>query len=72
MGVFDGGTYEVSVRYKDDSEQDFYESDPAGLVEELRTNPKVKAVMTCWVNYVIGDVVDKYSFGDFWGEEGDE
>ncbi|MFF1625604.1 hypothetical protein [Streptomyces sp. NPDC058272] len=72
MGVFDGGTYQVSVRRRDDSEEDEYTSNPHELVEKYRTDPDVKAVLTCWIHYVTGETESDLSFGDFWGDEEDE
>ncbi|MEU3729960.1 hypothetical protein AB0E81_11205 [Streptomyces sp. NPDC033538] len=72
MGVFDGGTYRVSIRWKTGGEDDVYPEDVEHAVADLRVDPDVKAVETCWVHYVTGEVEPDLSFGDFWGEEEDK
>ncbi|MFG3014342.1 hypothetical protein ACGFZB_28765 [Streptomyces cinerochromogenes] len=72
MGVFDGGTYRVSIRWKSGGEDDEYTSDPHTMLENLRADPEVAAVETCWVHYVTGERESEFCFGDFWGDGGDE
>lgn len=72
MGVFDGGTYMVSIRWKGGGEDDEYTDDPRTMVADLRADPSVAAVTTNWVHYVIGETADEFSFGDFWGEDEEE
>jgi hypothetical protein len=72
MGVFDGGTYCVTLRRKSGGEEDEYTSDPHSLLEKLRADPDVAAVETHWVHYVIGERSGEFSFGDFWGDGDDE
>jgi hypothetical protein len=75
MGVFDGGTYRVSIRWKSGNEDDVYPGDVTKTVADLRADPDVKAVETRYVHYVLGEIDNDLSFGDFWGDEeedGDE
>ncbi|WP_432157800.1 MULTISPECIES: hypothetical protein [unclassified Streptomyces] len=69
MGVFDGGTYHVSIRWKSGNEDDIYPDDVVKTVADLRADPDVKAVETRWVHYVFGEVDSELSFGDYWGDE---
>lgn len=69
MGVFDGGTYHVAIRWKSGGEDDEYTADPGRLVEDLKADPTVAAVETHWVHYVTGEREAEYCFGDFWGDE---
>ncbi|MFJ6636610.1 hypothetical protein ACIQMR_35380 [Streptomyces sp. NPDC091376] len=72
MGVFDGGTHRVSIRWKSGSEDDVYPDNVERCVADLRVDPDVKAVETRWVHYVQGDVDSALSFGDYWGDEEDD
>jgi hypothetical protein len=72
MGVFDGGTHRVSIRWKSGNEDDVYPDDVVQTVADLRADPDVTAVETRWVHYVLGERDGDLSFGDFWGDEDEE
>lgn len=73
MGVFDGGTYCVTVYRKGDEDgEDEYTDDPRTLVASLRADRDVKAVETHSVHYVTGNYQSEYSFGSFDDDEEDE
>lgn len=72
MGVFDGGTYQVSIRWKSGGEDDEYTNDPRTMVADLRADPSVAAVETRWVHYANGERESEFCFGDFWGDEEEE
>ncbi|MGW6949024.1 hypothetical protein ACWGHD_19120 [Streptomyces xanthophaeus] len=72
MGVFDGGTYRVSVLRKDGDEEDEYTSDPGPLVDSMRRDPTVKAVETHAVHFVTGAYEADFSFGNFDEDEEDD
>jgi hypothetical protein len=65
MGVFDGGTYRVSVYYRgsDDPEVEVTD-DPRKLVADLRADPTVRCVETHTVHYVTGAYQGDLSFGN--------
>lgn len=64
MGVFDGGSYRVSVYYKgsEDPEEELTD-DPRKLVADLRADPSVRCVETHVVHYVTGAYQGEFSFG---------
>ncbi|MDH6625771.1 hypothetical protein M2271_003582 [Streptomyces sp. LBL] len=65
MGVFDGGTYCVTVYRKGDEDgQDEHTDDPRTLVESLRSDPEVRAVETHAIHYVTGAYQCDFSFGN--------
>jgi hypothetical protein len=65
MGIFDGGSYCVTVYRKGDEDgEDEYTDDPRTLVDKLRSDPKVRAVETHAVHYVTGNYESAYSFGN--------
>ncbi|MFD9442122.1 hypothetical protein [Streptomyces sp. NPDC060001] len=73
MGVFDGGTYRVSVYRKGDEDPDpTHTDDPRALVDSLRKDPDVRAVETHAVHYVTGAYQSEYSFGSVEEEDEDE
>jgi hypothetical protein len=70
MGVFDGGTYCVTVYRKGDEDgEDEYTDDPRTLVDKLRADVDVRAVETHAVHYVTGNYESSYSFGNPYDEE---
>ncbi|MEV4939604.1 hypothetical protein [Streptomyces zaomyceticus] len=70
MGVFDGGSYRVSVYRKGDEDPDDITTDnPSELVDRLRQDPDVRAVETYTVNYAIGAYQGDLSFGNVYEEE---
>ncbi|MEU3285615.1 hypothetical protein [Streptomyces longwoodensis] len=70
MGVFDGGTYCVSVYYRGSEDpEDEYTDDPRKLVADLRADPSVRCVQTHAVHYVTGAYQGDLSFGDPYEEE---
>jgi hypothetical protein len=71
MGVFDGGTYRVTVyRGTDLDGEDEHTDNPSELVERLRQDPDVRAVGTHAVHYVTGAYRDDLSFGNPEEEDG--
>lgn len=74
MGVFDGGTYRVSI-YRaggdEDPDDTVTTDDPKELVDRLRQDPDVLAVETHGVHYVTGAYYGEFSFGDPYGEDED-
>lgn len=65
MGVFDGGTYRVTVYRKGDEDGDnVHTDDPRAVVDSLREDPGVRAVETHAVHYVTGAYQGELSFGD--------
>jgi hypothetical protein len=71
MGVFDGGTYSVTVLMRDGEETAHYPDDVTAFVNSLRERPDVKAVETHWVHYVTGERDGSLSFGSFYDDEED-
>jgi hypothetical protein len=73
MGVFDGGTYCVSV-YRNGSEdpEDEHTDNPRELVDRLRKDPDVRAVETYAVYYVTGAYEAEFSFGNVYEDEEEE
>jgi hypothetical protein len=73
MGIFDGGTYCVSVyRRGDEDPDDTHTDDPRELVDRLRKDPDVRAVETHTVHYVTGAYQGDLSFGNPYDEEDED
>lgn len=73
MGVFDGGTYCVTVYRKGDEDgEDEYTDDPSTLVDKLRSDPDVAQVETHTVHYVTGTYQSALSFGNRYDEEDED
>jgi hypothetical protein len=72
MGIFDGGTYCVTVYRKGDEDgEDEYTDDPRALVDTLQSDPGVRAVETHAVHYVTGAYQGDLSFGSTYEEDDD-